>query len=153
MLSTLLWLFHFSCDKCCDSSSSILNILVGKNLWSANTFGCRAKICPTVALLSVQGMTLNCIHVFIVTGSFSYWFVMRPASQRFFIHCCIYLRILIISSLATFLGTNSLSVLMCHKAVNQSINQQSLPNVSLRSVLVPPTPREQSQQQVRQHRV
>jgi len=27
----------------------------------------------------------------------------------------------IISYLATFLGTNSLSVLMCHKAINQSI--------------------------------
>jgi len=47
---------------------------------------------------------------------------MRPASQRFFIHSFIYLRILIISYLATFLGTNSLSVLMCRKAVNQSIN-------------------------------
>jgi len=29
---------------------------------------------------------------------------------------------MIISYLATFLGTNSLSVLMCRKAVNQSIN-------------------------------
>jgi len=48
---------------------------------------------------------------------------MRPASQRFFIHSCIYLLILIISYLATFLGNNSLSVLMCRKAVNQSINQ------------------------------
>jgi len=67
-------------------------------------------------------MTLNCIHIFIVTGSFLYWCVMRPASQRFFIHSCIYLRILIISYLATFLGTNSLSVLMCRKAVNRSIN-------------------------------
>jgi len=47
---------------------------------------------------------------------------MRPASQRSFIHSCIYLRILILSYLATFLGTNSLSVLMCRKAVNQSIN-------------------------------
>jgi len=45
---------------------------------------------------------------------------MRPASQHFFMHSCIYLRILIISRLATFLGTNSLSVLMCRKAVNQS---------------------------------
>jgi len=45
---------------------------------------------------------------------------MRPASQRFFIHSCIFLRILIISHLATFLGTNSLSVLMCRKAINQS---------------------------------
>jgi len=37
-------------------------------------------------------------------------------------HChwyCIYLRILIISYLATFLGTNSLYVLMCRRAVNQ----------------------------------
>jgi len=48
---------------------------------------------------------------------------MRPASQRFFIHSCIYLLILTISYLATFLGTNSLSVLMCRKAVNQSISQ------------------------------
>jgi len=71
----------------------------------------------------VVGMTLNCIHIFIVTGNFLYWCVMRPASQRFFIHSCIYLRILIISYLATFLGTNSLSVLMCRKAVNQSINR------------------------------
>jgi len=50
---------------------------------------------------------------------------MRLASQRFFIHSnCIYLRILTISYLATFLGTNSHSV-MCRnfrKAVNQSIN-------------------------------
>jgi len=46
---------------------------------------------------------------------------MRPASQRFFVHSCIYLRILIISYLAAFLGTNSLSVLMCRKAVNQSL--------------------------------
>jgi len=48
---------------------------------------------------------------------------MRPASQCFFIHSCIYLRILIISYLATFLGTNSLSLLMCREAVDQSINQ------------------------------
>jgi len=68
-------------------------------------------------------MTLNCIHIFVVTGSFLYWCVMRPASQRFFIHSFIYLRILIISYLATFLGTNSLSVLMCLIVVNQYINQ------------------------------
>jgi len=73
--------------------------------------------------MSVLGMTLNCIHIFIVAGSFLYWSVLRPASQRFFIHSCIYLRILIISYLATLLGTNSLSVLMCRKAVNQSIIQ------------------------------
>jgi len=68
-------------------------------------------------------MTLNCIHIFIVTGSFLYWCVKRLASQRFFIYSCIYLRILIICLLATFLGTNSLSVLMCCKAVNQSIHK------------------------------
>jgi len=45
---------------------------------------------------------------------------MRPVSQRFFKHSCIYLWILIISYLATFLGTNSLSVLMCLKSVNES---------------------------------
>jgi len=40
---------------------------------------------------TVLGMMLNCIHIFIVTGSFLYWCVMRLASQRFFIHSCIYL--------------------------------------------------------------
>jgi len=70
-------------------------------------------------------MTLICFHIFIVTGSFLYWCVTRPASEHFFIHSCIYLRLLIISHLATFLGTNSLSVLICRKAVNQSINQSS----------------------------
>jgi len=69
----------------------------------------------------VLGMTLNCIHIFIVSGSFLYWCVMRLASQRFFIHNCIYL--FIISYLATCRGTNGLSVLMCRKTVNQSINQ------------------------------
>jgi len=51
---------------------------------------------------------------------------MRLASQRFFVHSCIYLQILIISylALATFLGTNSLSVLKCRKTVNQSIIQK-----------------------------
>jgi len=49
--------------------------------------------------------------------------------QRFFIQSCIYLRILIISDLATFLGTNSLSVLMCHKAVNQSISTGIFPDL------------------------
>jgi len=71
----------------------------------------------------VLSMTLNCIQIFIVTYRFLYWSVMTPASQRFFIHSCIHLRILIISYLATFLCTNSLCVLMCRKAVNQSINQ------------------------------
>jgi len=47
---------------------------------------------------------------------------MRLASQHFFIYSSIYLRILIISYLAKFLGTYSLSVLMCRKAVNQSVN-------------------------------
>jgi len=72
--------------------------------------------------LFVLGMTLNCIHIFIVTGSFlyAYWCGTRPASQRFFI---IYLRIFIITYLITFLGNNSLSVLMCRKAVSHSINQ------------------------------
>jgi len=67
------------------------------------------------------GMTLNCIHIFFVTCSFLYWCVMRPVSQRFLIHCSIYVLILIISYLATFLGTNSLYVLMCRKAVIQTL--------------------------------
>jgi len=70
---------------------------------------------------NVLGMTLNCIHIYIDTGSFLCWCVMTPASQRFFIHNCIYLRILIISYSEMFLGTNSFSVLMCRKAVNQSM--------------------------------
>jgi len=70
---------------------------------------------------NVMGMTINCIHIFIVTGSFFYWCVMRPASLRFFLHSCIYLRILIISYLATFLGTNI--SFLCWCAVKQSINQ------------------------------
>jgi len=48
---------------------------------------------------------------------------VRRASQRFFIHSCIYLRILIISYLASFLGTDSLSVLIFCSSVKQSINQ------------------------------
>jgi len=72
----------------------------------------------------VLGMTLDCIHIFIVTGSFLYWCVMRSASQHFFIHSCIYLWILIVSYLATFPGTDSLSVLMCCKAVNQSTSSE-----------------------------
>jgi len=50
------------------------------------------------------------------------------SNQRFFIHSCIYLRILIISCLATFIGTNNLSVLIADvpKTVNQSINYSSL---------------------------
>jgi len=85
-------------------------------------------ICSNVSF--VLGMALNCIHIFIVTGSFLYWFVMRPASQRFFIHSCIYLRILIISYLATFLGT-SLITFLCWCAVKQSINQPLSRHVGL----------------------
>jgi len=79
--------------------------------------------CDLSMCCRVLGMTLNCIHIFIVTGNVLYWCVMRPASQRLFIYSCIYLRFLIISYLATLLDTNSFSVLMCRKAVNQSINQ------------------------------
>jgi len=86
--------------------------------------------CDTIVL----GMTLNCIHIFIVTGSFLHWCVMRPASQRFFIHSWIYWRILIISYLATFLSTdNSLYMLMCRKAVNQSIAHVQL-SISLKKL-------------------
>jgi len=51
---------------------------------------CRTFPPPDIPTPSdVQGMTLKCIHIFIVTGSFLY--VMRPASQRFFIHTYFYL--------------------------------------------------------------
>jgi len=62
-------------------------------------------------VFSVLGTTLNCIHIFIVTGSFLYWCVMRPASQRFFIHSCICQRFL------------ALIAFLCWCAVKQSINQ------------------------------
>jgi len=76
----------------------------------------------------VLGMTLNCIHIFIVA---LYWCVMRQAShQRFFIHSCIYLRILVISYLAMFHDTNSPFALMCRKAVNQSIEWQHWVHIS-----------------------
>jgi len=88
-------------------------------LKETNALNCiHTKWCPIV-----HGMTLNCIHIFIVTGSFLYWCVMRLASQRFFIHICIYLRSLIISYLATFLG---LIAFLCWCAVKQSINQSHL---------------------------
>jgi len=49
----------------------------------------------------------------------------HEAGQSAFLHTQLYLstnlRILIISYLATFLVTNSLYVLMCRKAVNQSV--------------------------------
>jgi len=68
----------------------------------------------------ILGMTLNCIHTFIVTGSFLYWCVIRPASKRFIRHSCIYLRILILSYLQRFL---SLIAFLCWCVVKQSINQ------------------------------
>jgi len=63
---------------------------------------------------------------------------MRSASQRFYIHSCICLRILIISYIATFLGTNSLSVLMCYKAVNQFTVAVSNVITSCYHVTLPP---------------
>jgi len=74
----------------------------------------------------VMGLTLNCIHIFIVTGSYFVLMCHEAVQSAFLIHSFIYLRIVIISYLATFLGTNSLSVLMCRKAINQSINQSCL---------------------------
>jgi len=77
----------------------------------------------------VLGMTLNCIRIFIVTGSFFYWCVIRPARQRFFI----YLRILIISYLATFFA---LIDFLCWCAVKQSINQFWCGYVNLRFISI-----------------
>jgi len=93
-----------------------------------------ADIRPEIATPSdVQGMTLNCIHIFIVTGSL-FVLMCREASQSAFLYKHIYLRILIISYLATFLGTNSLSMLMRRKAVNQSINLAMWPTYKTNSV-------------------
>jgi len=77
--------------------------------------GCSLTLCP--------GHDVKLHPHFIVTGSFLYWCVMRPASQRFFINSCIYLRILILSYFLTFLGTNSF---LCWCAVKQSINQNQI---------------------------
>jgi len=55
-------------------------------------------------------MTLNCVHIFIVTGSFLYWYVMRPASQRYFIHSKLYwayLRSLSSRYLPTYYGRST----------------------------------------------
>jgi len=75
------------------------------------------------------GVAMN-IYVVIISVSYDWRrnaiFVEFLASQRFFIHSCICIRILIISYLATFLGTNCLYVLMCRKAVNQSITSGHL---------------------------
>jgi len=90
----------------------------------------------------VQGMTLNCIHIFIVTGSFLYWCVIKVVSLRFFIQSRIYLRIFSISYLATFLGTSQ-SVLMCRKAVNQSMSHAlslSTPTISQYHKITTSTP-------------
>jgi len=74
-------------------------------------------------------MTLNGIHtvfhIFIVTGGIFVLWCYEAASLQFYIHACIYLQILIISCLATFLGTKSLSVLIIvqsSQSINQSIN-------------------------------
>jgi len=60
-------------------------------VWCHICFIVLAVILPIYSNLSVLGMTLNCIHIFIVTGSFLYWCVMRPASQRFFIHIFVFI--------------------------------------------------------------
>jgi len=73
---------------------------------------------PALGML-VLGMTLNCTHTEWCPG---HDVKQHPhfhcQCQCFFIHSCIYL--FIISYLATYLGTNGLSVLMCRKAVNQT---------------------------------
>jgi len=70
----------------------------------------------------VLGMTLNCIHIFIVTGSVLYWRVLRPASQRFFIVVFIY------ESWSYLILQRFLAPIafLCWCAVKQSINQSSI---------------------------
>jgi len=42
--------------------------------------------------LSVPGMTLNCIYIFLVTGSFFVLMCLtRPASQRFFLYTVVFI--------------------------------------------------------------
>jgi len=118
---------HTQCDTGYNRYKAIRYQQCRWRRWCTNYKFTFALLCSAPAIASrtcVLGMTLSCIHIFIVTGSFLYWCVMRSASQRFFIHDCIYLRIVIISYLATCLGTKSLSVLMCRKAVNQSISHE-----------------------------
>jgi len=58
----------------------------------------------------------------------------EAGQAAFFIHSYMYLRILIISYLATFLGTISLSVLMCRKAVNQSTEITSICSIEINEI-------------------
>jgi len=63
---------------------------------------------------------------------------MRPASQRFFIHNCIHLRILIISNLEHFLA---LIAFLCCCAVKQSINQCQDFNIAHSTIAIIANPR------------
>jgi len=69
----------------------------------------------------IMGMKLNCFHIFIVMVAFCTDVSLgRPLSvSSCTVVFIIYLGILIISCLTTFLGTYNLSVLMCRTAVNE----------------------------------
>jgi len=57
--------------------------------WRAMIYLAGVTWLPEGSILGfVLGMTLSCIHIFIVTVSFLYWCVMRPACQHFFKHSC-----------------------------------------------------------------
>jgi len=102
------WQFYYSCLSCDNHWQFYYSCLSCDNHGEFNYSCLHASSWQDVKLHPHFHTTLNCIHIFIVTGSLLYWCVMRPASQRFFIHRCIYL--FIIPYLATYLGTNSLSV-------------------------------------------
>jgi len=93
------------------------------------TYRVENKFEAIIKSISSRAWRINCIHISLSLDSFFYWCIWdRPVSvSSYTLHSCIYLRILIISYLATFLGTNtnSLSVLISRKAVNQSINSFS----------------------------
>jgi len=69
-----------------------------------------------------MGMTLNCIHIFIVTGNFLYRCVMRPAMQSAFLQTQSYLSTNLDHIFSNVSRHYSLFVLMYRTAVNQSTN-------------------------------
>jgi len=73
------------------SYRSLLNAIINELIWYKSSSGRLLVISRVNSICeSFLDMMLNCIHIFIVTGSFLYWCVMKPASQRFFIHSCFY---------------------------------------------------------------
>jgi len=76
------------------------------------------------------GVTLNCIHIFIVTGSFLYPCVMRPSSR-----VCSYTVVFIYESWSYLIQQRFLALIafLCWCAAKQSINQSSYLQIQFRN--------------------